>query len=69
MAKWKGFTGVLNQYFRNYASVDQRDWGKHLRMVEFCYNLRMHSTMKMSSFELTLGKEAKKPMDLTIPMG
>jgi hypothetical protein len=23
----------------------------------------------MSLFELTLGKEAKKPMDLTIPMG
>jgi len=24
---------------------------------------------KMSSFELSLGKEAKKPMDLAIPMG
>jgi hypothetical protein len=25
--------------------------------------------MKMSSFELMLGKEVRKPMDLTIPMG
>jgi hypothetical protein len=25
--------------------------------------------LKMSSFELTLGKEAKKSMDLTIPIG
>ncbi len=29
----------------------------------------MHLVMKMSSFELALGKEAKKSMDLTIPMG
>ncbi len=25
--------------------------------------------MKMSMFELALGKKAKKPMDLAIPMG
>jgi hypothetical protein len=25
--------------------------------------------MKISSFELTLGEEARKPMDLAIPMG
>ncbi len=37
--------------------------------MEFCYNSTTHSTTKMSLFELTLGKEAKKPMDLTIPMG
>jgi hypothetical protein len=29
----------------------------------------MHSVIKMSPFELTLGKEAKKQMDLAIPMG
>jgi hypothetical protein len=29
----------------------------------------MHLVTKMSPFELTLGKEARKPMDLTIPMG
>jgi hypothetical protein len=29
----------------------------------------MHSVMKMFLFELVLGKEGKKPMDLTIPMG
>jgi hypothetical protein len=69
MAKWKGFIGVLNQYFRNYVNADQRDLGEHLGMAEFCYKSIMHSTMKMSSFELTLRKGAKKPMDLTIPMG
>jgi hypothetical protein len=28
----------------------------------------MHLVTKMSPFELMLGKETKKPMDLTIPM-
>jgi hypothetical protein len=29
----------------------------------------MHSATKISLFELTLGKEVKKLMDLSIPMG
>jgi hypothetical protein len=29
----------------------------------------MHLATKMSLFELALGKEARKPMDLAIPMG
>jgi hypothetical protein len=59
---------VLNQYFKNYVGVDQKDWGEHLGLTEFCYNSTMHSTTKMSSFELTLRKEAMKLMDLTILM-
>ncbi len=34
--------------------------------------LQLHNTQtttKMSLFELTLGKETRKPMDLAIPMG
>jgi hypothetical protein len=61
--------GVLNQYFKNYVSVDQKDWGEHLSMVEFCYNCIIHSTTKMSLFELMLGKEVKKLMDLIILVG
>jgi hypothetical protein len=60
---------VLNQYFKNYVSIDQKDWGKHLGLVEFCYNSTTHSTTKTSLFKLTLGKKAKKLMDLTNPMG
>ncbi len=61
--------GVLNQYFKNYVSADQKDWGQHLSMVEFYYNSIMHSTTKKSLFELVLGKEVKKSMDLIIPLG
>jgi hypothetical protein len=60
--------GVLNQYLINYVSANSRDCGKHLSLVEFCYNSIIHSVTKMSPFELTLGKEVKKPMDLTVPM-
>jgi hypothetical protein len=28
--------GVLNQYFKNYVGVDQKDWGEHLGLTEFC---------------------------------
>ncbi len=61
--------GVFNQYFKNYVNADQKDWDEHLGLIEFSYNSTMHSTTKMSSFELTLRKETRKLMDLTIPMG
>ncbi len=62
--------GVLNQYLKNYVNTNQKDWGKHLSLVKFCYNSTMHSTTKMSAiFELALGKKVRKPMDLAIPMG
>jgi hypothetical protein len=60
---------VLNWYLKNYVDVDHKDWGDHLGLEEFCYYSTMHMVMKMSMFELALGKEAKKPMDLAIPMG
>jgi hypothetical protein len=60
--------GVLNQYFKNYVDADLKDWDEHLGLVEFCYNSTMHSTTKMSMFELALGKETTKSMDSTIPM-
>jgi hypothetical protein len=50
-------------------NVDQKVWGEHLGLAKFCYNFIMHLMTKMSLFELALGKEAKKPMDLAIPMG
>ncbi len=38
-------------------------------MVEGLYNSTKHLAIKMFSFELMLGKEIKKLMDLAIPMG
>jgi hypothetical protein len=48
---------VLNQYSRNYVGVNKKDWGEHLGLAKFYYNSTTHSTMKMSPFELMLGKE------------
>ncbi len=61
--------GVLNQYFKNYVDANQKYWGKHLGLVKFYYNSTMHLVTKMSPFELALGNEVKKLMDLVIPMG
>lgn len=57
----KKVTGVLNQYLRNYVRANKKDLGEHLGLAEFCYNSTTHSVIKMSMFELTLGKETKKP--------
>jgi AAA15 family ATPase/GTPase len=61
--------GVLNQFFRNYVNINKKYWGEHLSLTKFYYNFTMHSAMKMFPFELMLGKEEKKTMDLTISMG
>ncbi len=50
-------------------SANSRDWGEHLSLVEFCYNSIMHSVTKMFPFELALGKEVRKLMDVGIPTG
>jgi hypothetical protein len=50
-------------------NVDKQDWVKHLSMAKFSYNSTMHSVTEMSPFKLTLGRKAKKLMDLAIPMG
>ncbi len=60
---------MLDQYFRDYVGVNQKDWGEHLGLVKFCYNSTLHSMTKMFLFKLVLGKEATKPMNLAIPMG
>jgi hypothetical protein len=51
------------------VNIDKKNWGEHLSLVELYYNSTTHSMMKMFLFELTLGKEARKLMDLAIPMG
>jgi hypothetical protein len=65
----KKINGVLNQYLKNYVNANKKVLGEHLSLVEFCYNSTMHSAIKLFLFELTLGKEAKKPMDLATLMG
>lgn len=63
------FNGVLNQYLQNYVNNDPRNWGEHLSLVDFYYNSTTHSMTKMSPFELPLGKEIRKLVNLAIPMG
>jgi hypothetical protein len=45
--------------------INHRDWGNHLGLMEFCYNLTKHLVTRVSPFD-ALGIEAKQPMDLAI---
>jgi hypothetical protein len=65
--KW--VNGVLKEYLKNYVNTDKINWGEHISLAKFCYNSTMHLVTRMSPFELTLGKETKKRMDLAILMG
>jgi hypothetical protein len=60
---------VLKQHLINYVSINKTNLNEHLGLAKFYYNSTMHSMNKMSLFELRLRKEARMPMDLTIPMG
>jgi hypothetical protein len=62
--------GVLNQYLKNYVNIDKKRLERTSRHGRVLLNLHVtHLAIKMSLFELALGREAKKSMDLTIPMG
>jgi hypothetical protein len=56
---------VLNQYLKNYVSIDKKDWVEHSGLAKFCYNSTSHSMTKM----FNIGKQTKKPRDFATPMG
>jgi hypothetical protein len=60
---------LLRQYLINYVSVNKTNLNEHLGLKKLYYNSTMHSMNKISLIELTLGKETRMPMDLSIPMG
>ncbi len=60
--------GVLNQYLKNYVNAKKIDLGKHLDMVEFYYIPQCTQWPKCHHW-MNVGKKARKPIDLTIPMG
>lgn len=57
---------VLNQYLRNYVSVDQGDWAEWLGLAEYCYNSTKHSATGESPFLLAYGREPEGPLDLAL---
>jgi len=48
---------ILEQYLRSMVHNKPADWGKYLGLAEWCYNTTTHSTIGMSPFQVTYGKE------------
>lgn len=59
---------MLNQYFRNYVKANQKDWGEHLHLVEFCYNFITRSDKNVLVWINVGQRNQEALMDLAIPM-
>jgi len=58
--------GVSNQYLRNLAGADQRDWVDCVDPTEFNCNVTMHLATKGSSFEVAYGVDTLQPTNLDL---
>ncbi len=53
---------VIQQFLRNYVTVDQQDWVDHLELTEFCYNNSEHFATRSTPFQMVTGKSPIVPM-------
>lgn len=47
--------GVLNQYFNNFTTAEQRDWADYVGQLEFSYNATIHLATKQPPFKVAYG--------------
>ena len=62
------FHRSLNQIFRLYMSREDKSWERFLPMACFAYNTKINATTGISPFEAYLGRKAKMPIDLVVPL-
>jgi len=58
------FNRTLQGMFSCYVQENQKDWDTFLPTLAFAYNTAVHSTTRMTPFELTYGRRPKVPLDL-----
>ncbi len=46
---------VIQQFLKNYVTVDQQDWVDHFELAEFCYNNSEHSATGSTPFQMVMG--------------
>lgn len=56
---------TLADYLKNFTSEPQNDWDKWIPFAMFSYNTSVHSTTKLTPFELLFGIKANLPNSLT----
>ncbi|KAJ7958669.1 Retrotransposon protein, putative, Ty3-gypsy subclass [Quillaja saponaria] len=61
------FNGMLEEYLRHFASVNQRNWPKLLDIAQFCFNAQKSSATNRSPFEIVTGQQPLLPHTLDEP--
>ncbi|KAJ7961417.1 Retrotransposon protein, putative, Ty3-gypsy subclass [Quillaja saponaria] len=61
------FNGMLEEYLRHFASVNQRNWPKLLDTAQFCFNAQKSSATNRSPFEIVTGQQPLLPHTLDGP--
>ena len=54
----------LEQYLRMYVNYRQNNWSEWLATAEFAFNNKVHTTTKMSPFQVNYGREPKIGFDI-----
>jgi len=54
----------LEQYLRMYVNHRQNNWAEWLAMVEFAFNNKVYTVMKMSPFQVNYGREPRMGFDI-----
>ncbi len=47
---------VIQQFLRNYVTVDRQDWVDHLELAKFYFNNLEHLTTRATPFQMVMGK-------------
>ena len=55
---------TLEEYLRSYIKYDQKDWDEHLDLAEFAYNSSVHSSTKLSPFQVDGNHQPYTPISL-----
>ena len=59
---------TLNQIMRVYLQREDKSWERLLSMACLAYNTKANATTGISPFEAFLGRRAKLPIDLIVPI-
>ena len=62
------FHRSLNQIFRVYMNREDKSWERFLSMACMAYNTKVNASTGISPFEAWMGRKAKLPIDLIVPV-
>lgn len=58
------FIQTVKNMISSYVDENQTNWDTHLMMLAFAYNSSIHSSTKVTPFELTFGRKPRLPCDI-----